>query len=88
MTQKSSQRRRKFTPNGLVQPWDKSLFNYWRNAHLDIKLGWGPNGNQLNAFVPLKSRPNGRTKQVRAKLTNGERRNLRVTVFETGFDIG
>ena len=77
----------KLEANGFVQPWDGSLFNYWRGAHLNVELGWRPNRSQFNSFVPNKPRPNCGAKQVRAKFTDDERRGLRVTVFETGFDI-
>ena len=76
----------KLPANGFVQPWDGGLLNYWCGDHLDVKLGLRPNGSQFNSFIAIKPRPNGRAEQVRAKFTDDERRRLRVTIFETGFD--
>ena len=73
--------------NCLMQPRYGFSPNDGQESCVNIKLSWGPNARKINAAVSAEIGPNTRPEQVRAKLTDQERRNLRVTVFWTSWDI-
>jgi hypothetical protein len=54
----------------------------------DMQVVGGPDFGKADTFVSLKIGPDRREKNVRVKLTDHERRNLRVAVFRSEFGRG
>ena len=81
------QDRGRLSANCLMQPGDIALCDDGQKGNLKKRLSYGPEGAQVDSFVALEVSPNGGTKQVRAKMTDYERRNLRIAVFHTHRNI-
>ena len=73
--------------NGLVQQGHLLLENDRKGLDRNDPMREGPQLNEVDSFVSRKVFPNGRAKEVRIKLTDDERSNLRVAVFETYRDV-
>jgi len=71
-----------------MQPRNQILSDDRQERHLDIQMVDGPNLAKLDSIVSAEIRPIDRAEQVRAKMTDDERRNLRITVLYTRRDVG
>src|SRR5260370_901578 len=70
-----------FSCDGFVQPGDQLRRDSWKGARVDIKVTLGPDAAQFGLLISGEVRPNGRAEEVRTKLTDDQRRNLRIAVF-------
>lgn len=73
--------------NRFVQQSNFRLSDDAYKVHINVELSRRPNLRQIGVVVPPKGPPMRRAKKVRAKLTDDERRNLRVYVFYASEDI-
>jgi hypothetical protein len=68
--------------------WDYLLLEDGRKGlNRDDPVFEGPQLNEIDSPVSRKVFPNGGAEQVCVKLTDDQRRNLRVAVFDTFRDI-
>ena len=65
---------------GLVQPQSGAVVQDRDGSGVNIKIAWGPNAAKFDAVVTRKIH-NRRVEDMRAKLTDDQRRNLCVAVF-------
>ena len=76
-----------FSSDSFVQPGQSCLCDNRQEARINVEIGGGPDQRKIDAFIAVKVRPDGRSKQMRTKLTDDECRNLRITVLHTRWDI-
>jgi hypothetical protein len=63
---------------------DAGFISYgWKGGCLNIVAGWGPELSKLDAGISAEIWPNGRKEQVRIKVANNKRCNLRIAVFRS-----
>lgn len=73
--------------DGFVQRNHLLAENSGKGLNWDNSVLEGPQLHQVDSLISRKVIPNGRAEQVRVKLTDDQRSNLRVAVFDTYRDI-
>lgn len=73
--------------DGFMQPDDLLLEEGRKGLDCDNSMTEGPKLNEIGPFVSRKVFPSGRAEEMRVKLTDNQRSNLRVAVFLTFRDI-
>ena len=70
--------RRRLAHKGLRKRKNGLVRKNGNVAHVNVELTWGPDARQADALVPLEVIPDSGTEKVRAKLTENQRRDLRI----------
>ena len=73
--------------DSLVQPLDTAFGDDRQKRDLNVGLSERPNLSKLDSLIAAKVGPFEATEQVRAKMSDDERRNLRITVLYTRRDV-
>ena len=70
---------------GLMEGDNFSIVQAVERASINIKVGRRPDTDQLDAFVSRRHGHNGATRQMRTKLSDDHRRDLRIAFWRSDF---